>query len=200
MRVSRSNICSNAPLLYTSAITPVPLLYTSAITPYATSQYTTTCAVMSLSLAYNMCVNYRCIVGRTLLEWAVTYKNVRKVILLIRYNADVNGTHGYPIRWSARNSDVILDLLIAAGANVNLRHPWNKSALVVAIRRGSAYAVKKLLLAGADVSEVTQIRSALTYCEINSFDKVILLKDVISFDFFSERLNPKPKIKINYEP
>ena len=132
----------------------VPLLYTSAITPYATSRYETTCAVMSLSLACNMYVDHT-IMGRTLLVWAVTYNKVCKVSLLIRYGADVDRESGFPIRCSARDSDIILDMLIAAGANVNLRGPLNESALSRAMRCGSAYAVEKLLLAGGRTCEYT---------------------------------------------
>ena len=75
--------------------------------------------------------------------------------LLLRAGADVNGSKiGKPVLIEAarKGLEQYVNLLISAGAGVNVRNKFGNTALIAAVKSGNENCVKRLIHAGADVN------------------------------------------------
>lgn len=111
------------------------------------------CTVQSL-IEHGMPIDFRydnrC---PTFLQRSVMDKNVPLLKTLILYNVNVNACVGHAIRTAVwHNNEEMTDILIAAGADVNisaeLKYHVNP-AIVLAIDAASAVIVSKIIAAGA---------------------------------------------------
>jgi len=110
----------------------------------------------------NIDVNKKNDYGRTALDFAVSYKNVKMVKLLIKAGADVNSTNNTgdtalsePYINNPGDSDKriqIVKALIAAKTDVNIVNNEGNTALFGAISSDNTAEVKLLIKAGADVN------------------------------------------------
>jgi hypothetical protein len=75
---------------------------------------------------------------------------------------DMGGAHDYPLIAAirGRHKDVV-QLLLSAGANVNIRSKYGDSALIIAIQNGQADIVQILLSAGANANAWTLFNTAI---------------------------------------
>lgn len=109
------------------------------------------CMITQLCLEHGMPTDYS-YEFFTMLELGVYLKDTSVVSLLIHYGANVDVDTGYPIRHAYMTGDDMFDILLAAGANVNLCPGYARTALGTAIAYSSALAVSKLLAAGAHIT------------------------------------------------
>lgn len=108
-------------------------------------------AHLHLSLDLGMGANYF-FRGDTLLGAAIHCGLIIATKLLLQYSADPNGTWGYPIRRAIWNeSPVILEILSAAGADLN-RHYFGYTCIISdTLKSGSFEIFHKLISLGAKV-------------------------------------------------
>jgi len=115
-----------------------------------TSVYT---CILNVCLEYGMPIEHRSYAGNTVLEKAVIHKRIARVELLIKYGANVNSGDGLPIRMAVWNESIpITDMLIKAGADVNL-HVLYRSAISIALEHNGLLFVLRLLQAGATLPD-----------------------------------------------
>ena len=115
--------------------------------------------------------------GYTWLERAVYWNDTRVVRMLIeKYNPDLNTDQGYSIHRASRcGYENMLDIMISAGADVNINSYRGPSAVVCAILHARVLSVSKLLAAGAVLPQ-----NALYFAEQTHIDrdaKVCLIKN-----------------------
>lgn len=111
----------------------------------------------------------------TIFGKVVLYRNVRYIHLLLQYNPDVNINRGYPLRQAVvSNSVEIVNVLIAAGADVNIKSHFG-SLLELAIRHSHSCVVAKLLSAGAVVP--TDWERLITPIVYDKLGKIITIRD-----------------------
>jgi len=121
-----------------------------------------------------MSVNYKPRLGdTTVIEKAILRGRALCVELLIMYHADVDCVDGFPVRTATlNNNEVIVNMLITAGADVNRRSIY-RSAVYVALKCASFSIVSQLLKAGAILPDDAL---ALAYeTHIDSAQKVAFL-------------------------
>lgn len=108
----------------------------------------------------------------SMLSSAVMCNIITRTQLLIAHGADVNVDYGYPIRCAAyRNYDIILDILITAGADLNLCGEYTPT-ITNAISRSPAKTVLKLLMAGA-VPPRKCVVEHLTYVDVKEKTEIL---------------------------
>ena len=118
--------------------------------------------IVSLLLKHNADVNIQDKNGFTPLHWSVIKGVENLVRLLLEHKEDVNIQQkgGFtPLhlsaRYSVRDCSQIIDLLVKYGVqNLDICNAQGRTPLQIAVRRGNAQAVKKLVDLGADVSLV----------------------------------------------
>jgi len=123
----------------------------SALTPRV-GYYAKSHALLNVCLELGMPVNVTPVyplMTNTLLENAICAGNVKRVALLIQYNANVNVHSGYPLWYAVyyKRADLV-SLLIKAGADVNMRCGY-KLTISQALVNASYDIVLQLIKAGA---------------------------------------------------
>lgn len=158
--------------------------------------------ITALALACDVSPEVRFDNGYTLLEQAIYNNELNVITLLVGYKADVNANYGRPLQFAVGRLDNIpdmrtfvdtmfntfqggsghikpspvsvLDILIRAGADVNLRRQDAMSIVSAAINDASAEHVSRLLKAGAILHPQAKVMAR--YSKVDTHEKVALLQ------------------------
>ena len=136
----------------------VCILYTALVDSNPINKKNILIDVNTLSILLALGMNPNIVyVDNTLLDYAVSRNNVQASARLISYGADLTTCGGRAVRYAAWDGfSEILDLLIQAGADVNLCNEdgvMYHSALYRALQYSTVDIVSKLLTAGALVPD-----------------------------------------------
>lgn len=105
------------------------------------------------------------VAGQTPLTWAITFRKVESVRLLLQHGADPNlaGADGKPplaspfLSYSDPPCREILDLMLAAGADPNVHGVFGKTPLHFAVQERDVALIRTLLAGGADPNAVDEL-------------------------------------------